>query len=462
MLLISKLISFDKQKFEQLLEYVLIDYPNLDDKKAAYKFPNVAAELLSMPNPRVIEFFAIEDANGALPNFEAIFSPFLNSEGHISTDEMNFTRAAYIQKILNNLIVSQPVIFATYLLRQSILTTSLFAHSYCKSISIVLLNLIAPTPGTIIEINKTEQSTNTTPSTADILKDTLPDRLSLYRQLIEGCLASAEVIEEIDLNANLGNVMMAIMTKDFSERGIFLQLFVEYLDEIFRGFVKSFPSPLNNKLGNVFLVFLEVMFRETDREAANLKLPESQIEGFAEAYLQLLEPSIMLNRPVSKENLQTLTFSFEMLRVNVKTYKVLEALLMILKHCLSLPTFPEGLFTGHEFEKTIFSLFSNHPFNNILHNQLKKILLAIAESNNEKLHSVYFLNNAAFFEFIQSISDSPHTISLSKKHVRKGYIGQIMALCTTILKNEPLRDKLITGKLKSANMAKFSRKILFS
>ena len=433
----------------------MIDYPNPEDKKASYKFPNVAAELLSMSNSRVVDFFATEDANNALPNFEAVFSPFLNSEGHISTDEMNFTRAAYIQKILNNLIVGQPAIFATYLLRHSILTTSLFAHSYCKSISIVLLNLIALTPGPLIEITKSEPSTTTAPATADVLKETLPDRLSLYRQLIEGCLASAEVVEEIDLNANLGNVVMAIMTKEFPERGAFLQLFVEYLDEIFRGFVKSFSSPLNNKLGNVFLVFLEVMFRETDKEAANLKLPESQIEGFAEAYLQLLEPSIMAKRPVSKENLQTLTFSYEMLRVNVKTYKVLEALLMILKHCLSLPTFSPDLFTNHGFEKTIFSLFSDHPFNSILHNQLKKILLAISESNNEKLHTVYFLNNASFFEFVQSIADSPHTISLSKKQVRKGYIGQIMVVCTAMLKNEPLRDKLIKSKLKSTSLAAF-------
>lgn len=41
----------------KLIDYVIKDHTNLNQKKIAFKFPNVAADLLSVNNDTVLNFF---------------------------------------------------------------------------------------------------------------------------------------------------------------------------------------------------------------------------------------------------------------------------------------------------------------------------------------------------------------------------------------------------------------------
>ena len=47
----------------KLVDYVIKDHSNLNQKKIAFKFPNVAADLLAVGNDTVFNFFANKDEN---------------------------------------------------------------------------------------------------------------------------------------------------------------------------------------------------------------------------------------------------------------------------------------------------------------------------------------------------------------------------------------------------------------
>jgi hypothetical protein len=435
-----------------MLDYVLVDHPNLSEKKQAYKFPNVSAEILSIGNNKVLDFFGIEDSNNDFPNFDSLFSPFFNKDGSIFYGEVNYTRAGYIQKIINNLINSKPGIFVPYIFKNKLFLSALIHHSYCKSIALILQNLTIMTqnnsagnaqanPANGTEEKKEGATPAPVPAT-DFVKDTLEDRVSLFEQIIKVSISSSEKENEIDTNANLSNIIMFILTKEFNERLNFLQKFVENLDFIVLKFTSTFFNPLNNKLGNIFLVFLEILFKESDPDIVNLKFPVYKIENYAGLYFQVLQKRQEQSSKFVSKSQRTLSFSSEVIPVNIKMYKILEALLMIVKHYANYSYFDQSVFTQNKFETSIFQLMIDHPYNNILHNQVKKFLVSIVESNSEALQDLYFTNNEQFFIFLESVVLNRYNISANKKKIKKGFIGHLLSLISIILKNDLLLQKL--------------------
>lgn len=445
----SKIISFDNEIFSRLLRYVLVDHSNLSEKKVAYKFPNVSAEILSVPNSKVFDFFAVENDSGDLLNFDLLFSPFFSKDGSISNEEINFTRAGYIQKILLNLINNKPATFAKYLFKHKLLITVLQTHSYSKSLSIVLQNMIVLSTQSQ---NSNNQSSNSTGngeakqdgagSAPDINKDTLNDRLDMFDDIIKACVQTTHNDSDVDLNSNLANVVMFILTKDFPERLTFLKKFTDNLDLIVQKFVSSYDESMNNKLGNIFLVFLEVFLKEEDKDLQVLNFPLYKLENYTKLYYELMQRSKVSSSKLVNRSQRTLSFSSEVLPVNLKLYKVMEALLIITRYYANCNSFDQSVFIQSGFEKVVFLLMLDHPFNNILHNQIKKFIVAIVESNMEALHDAYFVNNPVFGEFLKrALSDRFNYMSKQRK-VKKGFVGPLLVVITSILKQDTLAAKI--------------------
>lgn len=65
-------------------------------------------------------------------------SPFFKYSNDGSLEEVNYTRAGYIAKILNSLVNSKPALFGLYILSDKTLSHSFIQHSYCKSCTGVL------------------------------------------------------------------------------------------------------------------------------------------------------------------------------------------------------------------------------------------------------------------------------------------------------------------------------------
>lgn len=110
---------FTKEKLSQLLNFMMVDHHNLSDVKKTYKYPLVAAEILSTNNALTLEFFSEKDANENYQYFSKLFDEFLekSDDGKIkvSEDMINYTRAGYIYKVVGALINSKPLIFAHHI-----------------------------------------------------------------------------------------------------------------------------------------------------------------------------------------------------------------------------------------------------------------------------------------------------------------------------------------------------------
>ena len=56
----------------KLVDYIIKDHPNLSQKKIAFKFPNVAADLLSINNDKVFNFFMKKGENEVFKNLDRL------------------------------------------------------------------------------------------------------------------------------------------------------------------------------------------------------------------------------------------------------------------------------------------------------------------------------------------------------------------------------------------------------
>jgi hypothetical protein len=65
----------------KLIDYVIKDHSNLSQKKIAFKFPNVSADLLSINNDKVFNFFAQKGDNDSLKYLDRL-TDCLDSVNH--------------------------------------------------------------------------------------------------------------------------------------------------------------------------------------------------------------------------------------------------------------------------------------------------------------------------------------------------------------------------------------------
>jgi len=451
----SRLTSFNDEKFDKLIHYVLYDHPNINEKKQAYKFPNVAAEVLSTPNAKVLDFFTAADESGKLVNFEVLFSIFFDKDGALLEDyEVNFTRAGYLQKIINGLINNRPAIFTVYLLQHKQFMAALKHHSYSKSLSFVLQNLLVLSAqttnnnnGNANTSNQKSDGGNGQSSEGDYIKETLDNRLELFDDLLKLSVETSHLESQIDKHSNLANIAMFVLSKEFSERIIFMKKFIENLDLLIYKFAATYADQGNNKLGNIFLIFLENFWKEDDKEMTALEFQPKQLEKYAALFFELMHNNREQTPKLISRSQRTLSFSAEVMPVNLKLYKVLEALLIITKVFASSSQFNSQIFINSGFEKIAFKMMLDHPFNNILHNQIKRFLVIIIEGKTETLYDKFFVENPAFDAFLKAALDDRQQFKNNKRKVKQGYVGLLMVIANTIVKHESLASKLSNNKV---------------
>ncbi len=120
------------------MDYLLVDHPNITEKKKAFKYPQVAESILSMDKPIIFEFFKIKEENGALKNFVKLFEIFMDEKSQIYDEQINYTRAGYIHKIVSNLVHQQPQNFLPAFFAREDIIKNMLDHSYCKSVTNIL------------------------------------------------------------------------------------------------------------------------------------------------------------------------------------------------------------------------------------------------------------------------------------------------------------------------------------
>lgn len=437
------MLFFTGTVMDRLLDYVLIDQNAAEDKKAAYKYPFVATEILSSPNTKVFEYFSTPNESGMLVNFERIFSCFTDKDKRVSTTEINFTRAGYINKIMTNLINAKSQIFCDYIFKKPLFIDCLIKHSYCKSISMLLSILALPTADlNSSNISVTDVSPNASNPSTNWLKEVLTLRIDIFKKIVDEAISVSDGREQADASTNLCNLIINILSKDHTERDDFLRTFCNlYLDKIVDHFAENYQANFNNRLGNIFLVILDVLIR--DNEKNKYISPSKFVAYFSKYALLITDPERLNPRPKRRRTTMS-TFSIELSKTNINIYKALEAVYMLLKHLLT--TGKEAVVIESGLEKKIFWYYIFFPFNNVLHNQLQKILVHMIESTNRKLVSAYFIDNTAFYEFLENtLSELKETGPSTKR--RKGYLGHAKGLANLLIVYGMKTEQPITSKV---------------
>lgn len=67
---------FTNEKLSDLLDYMMKDHHNLQDVQKAYKYPQIASDILSSGTKGVLDFFMEKSQNEVLENFLRLFAEF--------------------------------------------------------------------------------------------------------------------------------------------------------------------------------------------------------------------------------------------------------------------------------------------------------------------------------------------------------------------------------------------------
>lgn len=253
----------------------------------------VSADILSTNCDAVKAFFSKTDAEAKLVNFDKlvscldddnhmneIMSYSQNLDSNIQTfnasantvklssnlfSEINHTRGGYLYKIINNLLIIAPSVFAPYILKNADIKRSLLKNCQCKSVAMVLItlltlpqhntntnNMMNPANGMNFQIDNSNSTANQT--TNEVFKNTLTQRKELLNEVIMRCISTIDKIELLDLQNNFCYVLNNLFTREYTNKNDFIKYIVEeFFNKLMEAFMQSKEDNLGNKLGVVIL-----------------------------------------------------------------------------------------------------------------------------------------------------------------------------------------------------------------
>jgi len=438
------------------LTYLRQDWPNLNEKKMAYKYPNVAAELLSIPNEKILDFFANRPNLKQFGNTDNLLQFFE------ATDKRgigyNYTRSGYICKILNSLILNRSGIFVGHILSQPNSIESIINSCHCKSVSVTiltLLTLIAPNAQTPMmlaaqqNIAERQNEMVTSNVVAEAIESTQAMRLNMFQNLINECINSSNDEQLIDFHNNSAWIIGQVLTKSTSERASFIQLFLANLDKLVVKLTECFDSSTFNRLGYLFLVIVEISAKEFDVTDPRPLFPKYFEMMFS--LISTLVQTLKTKHELTKNNQITHTFSTEIQKVNCKIPKILEIINFSLKLYINHKPFLDQAIMNTHLEKYIFNLLTDSPFNNVIHNYVKKILVIIIEKGTSQLVDFYFAKNSEFYVFLDYFIQKKHQLKVQNKFIKLGFVGQTISIITAF----KLRNTEETIQLNESKLIRF-------
>ena len=390
----------------------------------------------------MFEFFAARLSPSDPGPLNTLLHFFAESAGD-SAVPFNYTRSGYIAKVLNSLLLNRFGTVALHLLGRPADLHVLLQSCHCKSAAatvLTLLTLVALTGQTPMMLvapqgfGDKQNEVLASQVAADVVSATAESRGRLFASLLDLCVATADDKARVDLHSNLAWVVGQVLAKNLSERPMFLQVFMAGLPRVVGVFVAEFDSPQPNKLGFLFLVAVEVLSKEgpADKEGFLFE----GLPGFVGAFVGALERHAQ-RRLQGQTGHLTQSYSREGARLNPKVYKVLETLNVVLKLYADNAEFVRAVVEPWALERVLFGLLTAFPFNNVLHNQVKKLLLIVIERGGGQLVRRFFVDNPGFDTFVDHVNAKGHLIAANAKWVKAGYVGQVVAVVKALKAHSP-------------------------
>lgn len=113
-------------------------------------------------------------------------------------------------------------------------------------------------------------------------------RLRLFTEIILLAVTTMDEENLSEINSNACSIIIFILTKETIERQYFVSVYEDNNDIIVRKFLSSLNKKVNNKLGNVFLAYLEEAFKQSNIENPEFKISSDKIESYFKNYLDKL------------------------------------------------------------------------------------------------------------------------------------------------------------------------------
>lgn len=451
-----------------MVHFLLHDWENLSEKKKAYKLPNVAGELLSVMNDKIVSYFSQGWPTGDMANFDKLLDFFEQHKAPEALAQLNYTRAGYVCKAVSAMTLEKSGVFPNYLFnRRANFLPAIIRCCQSKSVAGLVFSLLTLLPTAQqqpyqLGIPMTnEYKPDHGQLQSEVMKETFERRLDLFKQVIDVCVETQSDPNLTELHANLANVIMIIINKDFPEQGSFMNVLYEKMPLIVDSFCSTFHAFANNKLGNIYLVLLEVLLKDSAQKSAVQTLDPAFLASITERYFGLISDFFASAAPPSRDQFLTPSFSREIKRLNPKIYKVMEALIVTMKTLANAEAFDNAAIARSDFDRTIFGFFEAYPFNNILHNQLKKFLLILVEKASPAVLEKFFSKNPEFYAFLGRLARNKFIEPPGRKKVKIGFVGHLVTLATAIIdKDGPLLEALSQSRITRPDLEQLPDKLL--
>jgi hypothetical protein len=466
----QKLFDFLLQpdNFNKLIKYA-IELPDLDefdfDQKKCYKYPLVCAEILASDSQAIVsEFFKNKNENKESkeesspaegnPDDEVITDPepitkkSSDSEGPaeppcynyldylfsiLDCTDINFTSAGYFAKIVNNLLSKRPTQLLVYLYKDKPELLEKMSNQICsKSVSEFLAKILTFESQTITGVDPDFSDEGRKQVLRSVVKKLTPEHDLEY--INNAAYLICEVFGKYNTMHNCNEILKELMDKTT----------IDNFFEIMRQDSTASSCAIALILGNIFAYYILI---SSTRAQANEEMAANEIQRPIEladiplviAMLDNFEHINNYLKGTSSDVRKTKTqFGGEVLPFGSARLKILELVIISMKannRKIYTKIAEIGLL------ETLLGLIVKYEWNNMIHNQVEKVLTLILDGTCDELKSNLF-ENAHLLEFIAQACEEPDfkMINPKERRVRKGYLGQLIRLASKI---EESKDPII-------------------
>lgn len=420
---------FDAAKLDRLLEFVLVDSEAPDDRKSSYKFPSVAAELLSAPIPKTLDYF-LQRRDERLLNFEHLLSPLYDAVTQRHRVEQNLTRLGYVQKVVMALIGARPLVFLPYLLADQEIVQGIVANCHSKSMHGVLLLMLLG--------QSALQATSLNDQAAKEL-ETLRVKTRTARDKLLGTLLKACLASDLgpDTHINLCGLVSTLFPRDFVDKQGFLFLFKNSFFPLYVADFKANFTDGQSRAYSVLFSFVEAACKESFEKST--LLPPKEEAALVADMMALVVQSLCAGQPrqsAGDHQVQTSSYGRELHKTNSKLVKLIDVLrFAFFEHLNSNGV--ECALHSPEFAGALVTLMTSYPQNNILHNQILKFWLMMLTINNSDVFDFFFVDCVEFCDLLTATAQNAvENLSSAKNPARNGFLGHLKVFYDGVLKTQ--------------------------
>lgn len=352
----------------------------------------------------------------------------------LDSESLNLTSAGYFAKIVNNLLSKRTSELISYIYeRKPEILQKMIQHIYSKSIAEFLAKMLTFESSVLVHPQNEVYNEKRSEVLKEIIKKLQPEFD------IEEINNAAYLICEVFGKYNTMHCSHEILQNLLEKPAI------DYFFDILKSQKSTSACAVALILGNIFAYYILINTPKSQEQNLDDSTGENTSPTNTPQVLELSDDIPLL--AAFNENLDEIIkfignssgepvtgqYGSETIPFGSARLKALELIIIAMKANNS--NIYKKL-VEYQFLETLLRIFVKHNWNNMLHNQVEKILSHIIEGNCEELKTALY-ENAKLFDFIVDSSQDSE-FSLSGPHarkVRKGYLGHLVRLSNKLVES---------------------------